>query len=452
MIKCPRCGFSNFGDASLCSMCGRPMAQKIEVGGAGGAWKHRVDDLAIRLAAPWRGRFERALELLSRPPDDSLHHRPPLVAASASLIPGLGQLWNGQRPLAAFHFGLFAALLGIGVRYLLKPISDLFLLAAFLWVVWSMSQACVAARLINGDVPESPRRAKWKMFFIFLAILSLGLWFLQYVALAWIATAILCFASMAATSMAGDPMAGRLKRLLAVWSAVGAWIVLGALLWVGPHWLWRSSFRLHAHGQVAFAPFIRRNDRVFFEGISLVWRPIQLGDIVLYDPERYASETPSRTAEDAWDFDYVNMETSIERVVGLPGDVVERRGGLFYRNGELAPPLHQPLVQNDSPDDFVLPKVPPGHFAILMSYGPIEWAPLAEVKGHKPVRKAAPPQRGKDLERISIVPSEKIFGRALMILHPWSRRRWLDGAVPEARPTGKAPIPKEWTMGMLMDG
>jgi len=56
-------------------------------------------------------------------------------------------------------------------------------------------------------------------------------------------------------------------------------------------------------------------------------------------------------------------DTLVKRVVGLPGDVLEGRDGLLWRNGE---PVEEPYVRTDTPTlDFGPEVVSPGHLWVM---------------------------------------------------------------------------------------
>uniref|UniRef100_UPI0030DB7B21 signal peptidase I n=1 Tax=Oculatella sp. LEGE 06141 TaxID=1828648 RepID=UPI0030DB7B21 len=70
-------------------------------------------------------------------------------------------------------------------------------------------------------------------------------------------------------------------------------------------------------------PTLEVNDRLIVEKISYHFNSPQRGDIVVFWPnERLRQENPS--LRDAF----------IKRVIGLPGDTIEVRGGRVYVNGE----------------------------------------------------------------------------------------------------------------------
>jgi hypothetical protein len=424
MIKCHNCGFFSMDGAEACVRCGADLRPKAFVYEAPG--ESRVSRLAnawIALTRPFRLLSYRVRGFFDQPPDESLPYRHPFQAAWLSLLPGLGQIYNGQPRVGALHLGLFAALVGGGVWLILSPVSDFLFLGALLLIVFSMNNALMEAQTINGTATFFGSR-RWQGFFLFLSLVALGMWFIQFFALAWIATIFLFFGSaVALATLEGRRKRGAMNGWLGGWLVPALGLVLiGGAFWLlfaeAPLWAWRSVIRLHWHGQDGLTPAVQRADRLLIEGVSTAWRPLQRGDLVFYDPGRYTNEQPTGGPLGGADLFLVNMSSNIERIVGLPGDVFERRNGVFYRNGELVPPKEQPLAQTELPPTFRI-EAPPDKYIILMSFGPVEWMPVAGT------RKAPAPQAGKPLEGASIIAPEEIFGRVLMIYRPWSRRRWL---------------------------
>jgi signal peptidase I len=95
---------------------------------------------------------------------------------------------------------------------------------------------------------------------------------------------------------------------------------------------------------------------------------LQVGDTVLVDEGAYVASggIPERGDVIAFDVDAVpgvepgSPQTFVKRVVGLPGDVVEQRGGLVYVNDEL-------FVMPSSEDHRTIGpyRVEPGHVFVL---------------------------------------------------------------------------------------
>jgi signal peptidase I len=99
-------------------------------------------------------------------------------------------------------------------------------------------------------------------------------------------------------------------------------------------------------------PTIEANDRIIANRLIYRFRDIDRGDIVVFEPTRSAQETCEATVSDV---------PFVKRVIGLPGDLVEVRGGRTLVNGT-------PLVV-DKADVPVytktFPRVPAGKLLVL---------------------------------------------------------------------------------------
>ncbi|MFZ5817199.1 MAG: signal peptidase I [Bacillota bacterium] len=93
-------------------------------------------------------------------------------------------------------------------------------------------------------------------------------------------------------------------------------------------------------------PTIQIGDRVWTDKLLLRFSPITRGDIVVFDPP------PS----EASDYPY------IKRVIGLPGETVEVKGGKVLINGQ---PLTEPYIAEPPHYVVKLTQIPPGHYYVL---------------------------------------------------------------------------------------
>lgn len=96
----------------------------------------------------------------------------------------------------------------------------------------------------------------------------------------------------------------------------------------------------------------------------------------------------------------------IKRVIGLPGDTVEVKGGRVFVNGER---LREPyLTIHQDRSDFGPYKVPADSYFVMGD-------------------NRANSQDSRSLQAVGPVPREKIVGKAFIILWPPSRFEWLGG-------------------------
>ena len=138
------------------------------------------------------------------------------------------------------------------------------------------------------------------------------------------------------------------------------------------------------------------NDRLIIDKISYRFSDPQRGDIVVFNPPAQLERELIANGEQKF------QEAFIKRVIGLPGERVEVKGGKVYVNGRLLPenylgepPRYQWSSTELTPDGIV----PPGHYLVLgdnrnNSYDSHYWG---------------------------FVPKDKIIGRAIIRFWPINR-------------------------------
>ncbi|NBD18767.1 MAG: signal peptidase I [Cyanobacteria bacterium] len=135
-------------------------------------------------------------------------------------------------------------------------------------------------------------------------------------------------------------------------------------------------------------PTLKINDRLLIEKIGYRFTSPERGDIVVFSPTEALKE---QGYDDAF----------IKRVIGLPGETIQVRGGVVTVDG-------QPLLENylaDEPDyDFGPVTVPEGHYLVLgdnrnNSYDSHYWG---------------------------FLPRENIIGRAAVRFWPLGRMTFID--------------------------
>ncbi|GAB4313582.1 MAG: hypothetical protein Kow0059_04810 [Candidatus Sumerlaeia bacterium] len=405
MKKCQACGFCNTDREARCLRCGAvldtradrldglPYAQAGEEGTgprrkASGGPERRgrpsvlsaPANLALRAAAGAR-RGLRALGrgLFAAPLPGNLSWRQPLLAGVLGvLVPGLGQLYNHRwkkafwvaagwgvgAAVAAATFrweaGLTLAIGSLGIEHRFY-LSNVILFLWGMFVLWAANDAFVDACLINGQ--RWTGRDSWALFFA--EIFSVGA----------LAVVIQFF---------GSPVV----KFISV-------------------------------RQGGFEPTLRHHDRVIVEALSYWFREPRRGDVVLYNPGRFTIERPGGLADAVW---VINEQRSFERVLGLPGDVLERRAGRLFLNGQPLPDELGPLGSEFPLAEFRL-QAPPGHYILVFSHTPTD-AMLKLLGQDQPPRLDA----GwvvKGWEEVCVVAKKDIYGRAVAVYQPPPHRRWL---------------------------
>ncbi|MEO1067826.1 MAG: signal peptidase I [Cyanobacteria bacterium J06638_6] len=145
-------------------------------------------------------------------------------------------------------------------------------------------------------------------------------------------------------------------------------------------------------------PTLQVQDRLVIEKISYRFNPPQHGDIVVFWPPDEL--TPQGQRRDAF----------IKRVIGVPGDVIEIRDGVVFRNGEM---LDEPYVAEPASDPYGPTTVPEDAYIVMgdnrnNSFDSRVWGP---------------------------VPKDNIIGRAMVRFWPLGRLGGFDDTPAEAPAT-----------------
>jgi signal peptidase I len=99
----------------------------------------------------------------------------------------------------------------------------------------------------------------------------------------------------------------------------------------------------------SMVPTLHKNDRVLVNKLSYKLHDIHRGDIVVF-------EAPPGTATN-------EVKDLIKRVIGLPGESIEGRGGNIYIDGRL---IDEPYLPADVRSrEFPPEKIPPDHYWVL---------------------------------------------------------------------------------------
>jgi len=96
-------------------------------------------------------------------------------------------------------------------------------------------------------------------------------------------------------------------------------------------------------------PTLEINDRLIIEKVSYHFKDPQRGDVVVFNPTEALKQ---QNFTDAF----------IKRVIGLPGDTVEVKGGRVYVNGEI---LREKYIEEDPEYDYGPVTVPENQYLVL---------------------------------------------------------------------------------------
>ncbi|MEQ8970160.1 MAG: signal peptidase I [Coleofasciculus sp. C1-SOL-03] len=147
-------------------------------------------------------------------------------------------------------------------------------------------------------------------------------------------------------------------------------------------------------------PTLQINDRLIIDKISYNFRQPQRGDIVVFSPTEALKQ---QNFKDAF----------IKRVIGLPGETIEVKGGRVYVSGQL---LREQYIEEEAEYSYGPVTVPENHYLVLgdnrnNSYDSHYWG---------------------------FVPRENIIGRAIVRFWPLNRVGEVDvieSVAPDASPS-----------------
>ncbi len=135
-------------------------------------------------------------------------------------------------------------------------------------------------------------------------------------------------------------------------------------------------------------PTLQINDRLIIEKVSYHFQQPKRGDVVVFEP---TDTLVKQNYRDAF----------IKRVIGLPGETIQVKGGRVYVNGE---PIKEKYIAENPEYDYGPKKVPADSYLVLgdnrnNSYDSHHWG---------------------------FVPSDKLIGKALVRFWPLNRLGSLD--------------------------
>ncbi|MEO8377156.1 MAG: hypothetical protein ABI579_05745 [Candidatus Sumerlaeota bacterium] len=309
MKKCPTCGFNNSDARERCLKCSTLLSSQAVPDGSHIADRQgaRTPPMVYaRRAMYWMGR-KLATQIPSGVP-----YRFPWIAAWLSLIPGMGQLYNYQKPKAFVFICVYVVLAFLVAKTFFVPASDVYCLLFVCWIFYALADGFIIAAKINGD-----------------------------------------------------PF--RFRHLVAVWFAfmfmIGASLFLGQL---GGHGL----FYLTTVRANTLRPGLQRGDKLFIWSTLVYRRLPPPGRVIYYNPARYYQYAPSANINgDDW---VVNEQTSFEVVTATAGQMVEcDRQGILRVDGTPVTSNLLPTNPNGMPLGFKM-TVPPDSVGVLMSHGVVE--------------------------------------------------------------------------------
>lgn len=290
-------------------------------------------------------------------------YRFPFLAAGLSLLFGAGQVYNRQYKKAVFFFIIDVIWLWIVIATITEPYSNFIIFFFIAFLLYTYNDGLVTAVKINGQQ-----------------------WTLRYT--------------------------------LAAYSAL--FFILGFVTIVCQFFFF-SIFKLVHVTQPTIQPFFHDGDLVYVDCLTYKFRKPRRGEIIFYTPEPFEMEIPSGGLDSPryW----VWERRTFERIMGVPGDVVERKQGKFYVNGNPMPPWMQPLLPDNVFPDMRF-EVPEERYLAIFSHSPQEMSLGPSFGGKTPSLKA-PGVILIGWDKTCLVEKKQIFGRVMFIMNPPTHRRIL---------------------------
>ncbi|CAB3392618.1 MAG: signal peptidase I [Kyrpidia sp.] len=180
---------------------------------------------------------------------------------------------------------------------------------------------------------------------------------------------------------AGEAPEGK-TRGTSSWRELWEWAVAIAVALLLAYLIRLFVFEIFVVDGESMEPTLHNEERLIVDKLVYDFHPPQYGDVVIF---RYPGD-PSQ------DF--------VKRVIGLPGDRIEIRDGVVYRNGQ---PLSEPYIAAPPRAPYGPVVVPPGHLFVM-----------GDNRNHS--------KDSRD-PTVGMVPDANVIGRADVIFWPFSQFR-----------------------------
>lgn len=418
MIVCPICGFRNTNQNLRCLKCQALLKDDdAEIRKAfDEADRQRDSDVGLLLKGAagrvWmRLPFRRLWDLPPR-----AKFRSPWAAGWLSLLPGAGQVYNGQRGKALLLTAVWWMLAALCLSTLTNPLSNWLLIATlFFWVLIWDDAVATAVRLQGDDWNIRNTVALFCAGLFYAGMLATALQFLLPT-LVMAAVFLWLTVADALGRSRGTRYPLRIRSLLIGTAVFATLIVL--LAWHGGT---TRIFTFVAVIKDSQAPLIAKGDKVFVNNAAYWLGEPRLGDVIHFDPARFSAERGSNVYS-------INIQDYFQRVCGLPGDVLEKKGEVMLRNGVLLPEALRPNGWKLLPDWEY--RVPPRQFFAPVTLIPDDLVAggVMSMLGGGATPSLAEGPGGmilKGWKEAAMVPVSVMKGRAVAICNPPTHRLWL---------------------------
>ena len=363
-----------------------------------------------------------------------MNKEPWLAVNLSRLLPGIGQVYVGQTLKGYIILASYFLFMGIGISQFLSssgnPIVGLSLLSLTIIIlpIWNLFDAYYSARLKNSLAFESTRQKDkdvWLAIFLSSFIPGLGHLYLRYwlPGMIFLTSFLLTVGLSASDNQSIVILGGILQVILILFSFyhvynysnqersrqhINQFIISFISIYIFTVFFagLMRQFVIETRYIPAesMLPTLKVNDRLVINKLIYRFYSPQRGDVVVFNPTKALED---QNYQDAF----------IKRVIGLPGDRVEVRGGQVIINGTV---LRENYIQERPQYQLDPVVVPPDQYMVLgdnrnNSYDSHYWG---------------------------FVPKDKIIGRAVIRFWPFDR---LGGIKPDETTKELPPLPTPTT-------
>lgn len=365
-MLCRQCGINNPESNKVCFHCKSPLIALEDLKIDTHLKENHAQFRAVKNTAL---RFQLIKDTLVRSIQFLNHQhqflKRPWLAAWLSVIPGLGQIYNGQLFKAFPFLFSFITLVTLFVIYIKQDISNWLLYAACGVIIIAFMDAFVTS-IIKNQRGTVSKRQFFSLFFYGLFLMGFTLLMLQ--------------------------------------------------------WYAHGLFQLTHINNDALSPYFQAGDYVCVNRCAYWFKNPQRGDIVFYAPD-----TTFEAEDTQGNLYIIGADNAIERIIGLPGETVEFKNGIILINGTPLPQETYPLVTTSMPG-FLKTTLSNDQYFILQSVVPQPGDSVSDkffmAIGGIPAHHNAHISDEENWLKASVIPRKKFIGKPWFIYDPPSRRRF----------------------------
>jgi signal peptidase I len=326
----------------------------------------------------------------------------------------MGQFYNRQFGKGVLFLLCWWVAAALCIGCIRNPFSNWMLLGLLFCYLFIWNDAIVTAVRTNGQ--EWSVRQSVALWFALMFYAGIVTTAAQFLLPTLVLVALVLWMNIVFALTHGDPHAmSRRHRII---------LLVGAIAVTSVFVLARqtNSARIFTFVRVnkdVSGDLIRKGDVVFVNNIAYWFSPPRVGDVIHFDPPRFSAEAGANVLG-------INIMDYFQRVCGVPGDRIEKRAGVFYRNGSPVPPGLEPVHGEVIPEWTF--EVPRGHYFAPVTVIPPDLVTSAiggALGAPRPPVMFTPGWNFPKWKESTMVPEKQVFGRAVAILNPPNHRAHL---------------------------